>query len=610
MKHYFVFLLILVGITVSSLPIAPAMGENEQKQPKLDNFASELWYDHEFIVDGTILDIRGFDRPERTYDIQINSFFKPEEGTNTKLITVKGSPNFYNIQGDRGIFFIKKVDSQWEFGDYAAKITSECLPELMYHNPPLIDPPLVRGPPPMDFGMMVDCYPHYYKKYLPQYMKARGATEFPSPRTQSIDGVSPHEIVCNETLNLIQKHDGSPACVNPETKKKIIERGWTEPLQINVHRTPETVYIGPTDIPSANNQFALGFYLQISENDKESNIFFSPSSIFTAFAIAYEGARDNTATEMQQVFGFEKDDSKRKAGFVQMQEMLNPQDEEYLLSLANALWLAKGFEAKPEYVETAKTYYDSSVKTVDFASKEDGLDIINQWVDEKTNGKIEKIFEKLKPNTKLVITNAIYFKGSWTEPFDKENTANGKFYLDEKTIIQVPMMELKTTYLNFARNDHVQILELPYEGDKVSMLILLPNEVGKLESLEKSLSDENLDTLTEDMQITKVKVHLPKFKLETKYDLVSALQDMGIYDAFGNANFSGISDSGLYIDRAVHKAFVEVNEEGTEAAAATGMAMLESGPMPFTVNHPFMFVIQDNDTDQILFMGRVMDPTT
>ena len=609
LSHYFVFLLILVGITVSSLAITPAMGEKEQDPLKLDNFASELWYNHEFIIDGTILDIRGFDKPERTYDIQINSFFKPEEGTNPKLITVNGSPNFYNIKGDRGIFFIKKVDSQWEFGEHAAKITSGCLPEMMYHNPPLIDPPLVRGPPPTDFGMMVDCYPHYYKKYLPQYMKARGAIEFPSPRTQSINGVLSQEIVCNGTLNLVQKHDGSPACVTPETKENLIERGWTEPLQINVHRTPETVYIGPTDIPSANNQFALRFYSQISENDKESNIFFSPSSIFTAFAIAYEGARGNTATEMQQVFGFEKDDSKRKAGFAEMQELLNPQDEEYVLNIANALWLAKGFETNPEYSKTVKTHYDSNVESVDFTSEKDGLNIINQWVDEKTNGKIEKIFEELDPQTKLAITNAIHFKGDWAEPFDKEKTTDGSFYINEKTTIQVPMMELKTTYLDIARQDNVWILELPYEGEKLSMLILLPNEVNGIKSLEESLSKKNLDEWKNHLQQSKVKVHMPKFKLETHYDMVTKLQDMGIHDAFGNADFSGISDSGLHIYKAVHKAFVDVNEEGTEAAAATGMAMLESGPMPFTVNHPFVFLIQDNGTGQILFMGRVMDPT-
>ena len=458
------------------------------------------------------------------------------------------------------------------------------------------DASITVGSPVVDVGKLVD------------------VTDEFSPLKQGKAGVNSDVIKCKPGLRLIlQIVDDSgnkrPACVTPETKEKLIERGWTEHLQINVHRMPGEVYIGSTDIPSANNQFALRFYSQLSEDDREGNIFFSPSSIFTAFAIAYEGAGGNTATEMQQVFGFEKDDSKRKAGFAEMQKLLNPQDEEYVLNIANALWLAKGFEVNPEYSKTVKTHYDSNVESVDFTSEKDGLDIINQWVDEKTNGKIEKIFEELDPQTKLAITNAIHFKGDWAEPFDKEKTTNSSFYINEKTSIQVPMMELKTTYLNAARQDNVQILELPYEGEKLSMLVLLPNEVDGIKSLEESLSKDNLDEWKSHLQQSKVKVHMPKFKLETHYDMVPKLQDMGIYDAFGNADFSGISNSGLYIYKAIHKAFVDVNEEGTEAAAATGMAMRESGPMPFTANHPFVFLIQDNDTGQILFMGRVMDPT-
>ena len=372
---------------------------------------------------------------------------------------------------------------------------------------------------------------------------------------------------------------------------------------------PGEVYIGSTDIPSANNQFALRFYSQLSEEDKEGNIFFSPFSIFTVFAIAYEGAGGNTATEMQQVFGFEKNDSKRKAGFAEMQELLNPQDEEYVLNIANALWLSKGFAVNQEYSKTVKTHYDGNVESVDFASRENGLDIVNQWVGEKTNGKIEKIFEELDPQTTLAITNAIYFKGNWAEPFDNEKTANDSFHINEKITIQVPMMELDTTYLNVAIQDNVWILEIPYEGEKLSMLVLLPSEIGGIKSLEESLSKDSLDEWKGHLQQSKVKVHMPKFKLETHYDMVSKLQDMGIHDAFGNANFSGISDSGLYIYKAVHKAFVDVNEEGTEADATTGIAMRESGPMPFTINHPFVFLIQDNDTGQILFMGKVTDPT-
>lgn len=195
---------------------------------KLNDLASKLWYDHDYIIDGTILDIRGYGQSERVYDIQINSFFKPEEGTGSKVITVYGSPNFSNSKGDRGIFFIKKDDARWTFGEYGAKATSECLPELMYHQP--LEPQVYTRVPasPIDFGYAVDCYPHYYKKYLPQYMKARGATEFPSPLSQQRDGVSPDEVVCNEGLELIMKNNGQATCVKPETKQKLVERGWSK----------------------------------------------------------------------------------------------------------------------------------------------------------------------------------------------------------------------------------------------------------------------------------------------------------------------------------------------------------------------------------------------
>jgi hypothetical protein len=193
---------------------------------KLDDLASELWYDHDYIIDGTILDIRGYDKPERTYDIQINSFFKPTEGSGPKVITVFGSPNFYNVKGDRGIFFIKKDDARWIFGEYGAKDTENCTPELMYHYPRLIDPPLTRGLHPPDYSYKLDCYPHYYQKYLPQYMKAHGATEFPSPLSQQTVQVPANEVVCNEDLELVMKNNGRAACVKPETKTKLIERGW------------------------------------------------------------------------------------------------------------------------------------------------------------------------------------------------------------------------------------------------------------------------------------------------------------------------------------------------------------------------------------------------
>ena len=572
----------------------------------------ELWKNNELIIDGTVVEVSKSnpfsDEFVRSYQIKVNQYFKGIHGFDLVYAQEPFSNKHFKTD-ERVLFYLYKDEyDAYQVHPSSLRTTEMCTardlieisPVLPNENPPISTPVLNKS-------FVDQCIPEYYDGNDPD---EGVVTVYSAPLKQVKVGIESQNVQCQDSNKmLILKYNGSPACVTSETKTKLIERDWSKPIQISVSRLPGEVYIGPTDIPSANNQFALRFYSQLSENYKESNIFFSPSSIFTAFAIAYEGARDNTATEMQQVFGFEKDDSKRKTGFAEMQELLNPQDEEYVLNIANALWLAKGFEALPEYVTTVKTHYDSNVESVDFTSDKDGLEIINKWIDEKTNGKIEKIFEELDPQTKLAITNAIYFKGDWAEPFDKEKTTNGSFYINEKTMIQVPMMELKTTYLNTARYDNVQILELPYEGEKLSMLILLPNEVDGIKSLDESLLDGNLDEWKSHLQKSKVKVHMPKFKLETQYDIVPKLQDMGIHNAFGNADFSGISNSGLHIYKAVHKAFVDVNEEGTEAAAATGMAMLESGPIPFTVNHPFVFLIQDNDTGQILFMGRVMDPT-
>lgn len=359
----------------------------------------------------------------------------------------------------------------------------------------------------------------------------------------------------------------------------------------------------------ANNQFALDLYSELSAENNDDNLFFSPTSISTAFAILYEGADGNTADEMQDMFGFEPDDSKRREEFASMQRSLNPQDEQYKLRLANALWLARGFEPLPEYTDTAATYYDSNVESLDFSSGK-AVEKINGWVDEKTEGKIEKLFDKLSSGTSLVITNAIYFKGEWVHQFDVERTKDRQFWIASETSVNVPTMSLSRTDLKYARDDQMSVLELPYKGDDVSMLLLLPERTDGLKQIEESLTIDKLAEMKSNLKTVKIAVSIPKFSMETDYDLKKYLSDMGMNDAFDsvNADLSGISGAkGLFVEKAVHKAFVDVNEEGTEAAAATGVAVLQSG-FSFRADHPFVFVIQDNETGQILFIGRVMDP--
>jgi serpin B len=209
---------------------------------------------------------------------------------------------------------------------------------------------------------------------------------------------------------------------------------------------------------------------------------------------------------------------------------------------------------------------------------------------------------------KLVITNAIYFNGTWTMPFDEKRTSEQDFIVNAQKTVKAPMMS-RDFFYNYTNTDELHILELPYLGGRLSMLILLPNEIDGIKSLEESLSAQKISKWNDELLEGRLFVQIPKFTMETDYDLIPELKKLGISAAFGPADFSGISNADLYISQAVHKAFVDVNEKGTEAAAATGIAMRESMPPSFTADHPFIFIIQDKETGNILFIGKVVDPT-
>lgn len=388
---------------------------------------------------------------------------------------------------------------------------------------------------------------------------------------------------------------------------------------------PDPAQVTPTDkiniieaktVTEANNQFALNFYSQAAQNSNE-NLFFSPTSIATAFVIAYEGARGDTAEEIQNAFGFSKDDNKRRSEFESLYKNLNEENEWYKLNMANALWIAQGFEPISDYVDIAKTYYDSHVQNVDFITN-DGVNTINEWVKEKTEDKIQEILAQDSTDelTRMVITNAMYFKGKWASQFDSRITSDESFWVDASTSVKVPMMK-DVGIFNYIKTNEFKALEMHYQGDKISMLVLLPHDRNGLGSLEKSLDLQKLYDLKVKMTREPLTVHMPKFEFDTEYDLVEKLQSLGVHKAFdeNNANFDGITeDERLFIAKAIHKAFVDVNEEGTEAAAITALVVtLTSGPPEpkheFRADHPFIFIIQEKHTGEILFMGRVMDPT-
>ena len=371
------------------------------------------------------------------------------------------------------------------------------------------------------------------------------------------------------------------------------------------------------DESSGDKDFVFAFYSEIAEKDKHSNIFFSPFSISTAFSMAYEGAAGSTASEMQKVFSFITDDQERKESISDTLERLNSKGDLYKLQIANALWIKENYPIKQEYLDTAITHYDSTVDAVDFVT-DNGVNKINNWTNEKTQGKIQDILAPGSTDelTRMVITNAIYFKGKWSEPFESRNTSEESFWTDKDKSAAVPMMKIPAEMFRYHETKDLQALEMHYVGGDISMLILLPKDRDGLESVEDSMSMQKLDSIRGMMTLQPLTVQIPKFEFETKYDLVGSLENLGVHDAFDedNADFQGMTDEQVYLDKAVHKAFVNVNEEGTEAAAITALVVqAQSGPPEprheFVADHPFMFVIQEKETGEILFIGRIMDPT-
>jgi len=392
---------------------------------------------------------------------------------------------------------------------------------------------------------------------------------------------------------------------------------WLNPTSPRVKINPEDV----SNVVEANNEFALDFYYHLKDKE-DGNIFFSPHSISSALAMTYEGARGETAEEMRSVFYFPDDDNLRRIEYAGMFDEINKEGKEYKFHTANALWAEKDYQFLNEYFNIVEENYGGKVTNLDFKKNAEKARItINNWVEEKTNNKIKDLIPPGMVNslTRLVLTNAVYFKGDWVRQFNEDDTKDHDFRISKNNIVRVPMMERtdEEARFNYAENNELQILEMPYSGGELSMLILLPKN-DDLEALENSLSAENLSKWKKDLKEERVKVFIPKFKFETKYFMASDLEKMGMPTAFSDsADFSGMTGKrDLEISEVIHQAFVEVNEEGTEAAAATAVVMgpTSAGPskapkiLIFRADHPFMFLIQHNATGNILFMGRVVNP--
>lgn len=364
-----------------------------------------------------------------------------------------------------------------------------------------------------------------------------------------------------------------------------------------------------------NTEFSVSLYKQLST--KPGNLFFSPYSISSALAMTYKGAKGETAAEMKKTLCFQLESDALHKGFAGLSDDFKDagQRDDLDLTVANALWGQMGYKFLPEFTSALNRDYKAGFQQLDFAkATEPSRKTINDWVSKNTNGFIKDLLKPgiIKPDTRLVLTNAIYFKGQWEKAFKKSQTSESDFYVSKSKTVKVPLMSQWDEKFNYARRKGFKMLELPYKG-QMSMLILLPDEKDGLPKVEAQLTPGLITKLAKEASKTKVGVMLPRFKMTQELSLKKTLLAQGMTLAFTpKADFSGIDGSkALSIGEVVHKAFVDVNEEGTTAAAATAVVLKETAArsQTFRADHPFIFIIRDQLSGTILFMGRVVDPS-
>jgi serpin B len=376
-----------------------------------------------------------------------------------------------------------------------------------------------------------------------------------------------------------------------------------------------------TTLVEGNNQFAFDLYHRLGQ--KAGNKFFSPYSISTALGMTYAGAKGQTAQEMAGTLHFNLDNQHLHPAFGELIRQLQGTNKkrDFQLTTANSLWGNLNLDLNRNFLRITQTDYQAGFQLVDFSKDAEGArKRINGWVEEKTNNKIKDLLQPkaVTPATRLVLVNAIYFKASWLEPFSKNLTKDEEFTIPGSPALKVPTMN-RAFFVNHLANDDFQLAQLSYKDNELSMVIVLPNKKDGLAEVEKKLSAKTLQQALAQAKLTRVHVSLPKFKMTEEFSLGDDLAALGMKEAFiaGVADFTGMEDkvsreNALFISKVIHKAFVDVNEEGTEAAAATAVVMKAGAaprqPLPFKADHPFLFLVRHNATGSILFMGRVHDP--
>jgi serpin B len=392
------------------------------------------------------------------------------------------------------------------------------------------------------------------------------------------------------------------------------ERQGQRPQPIG--KRAEPVKATPADVAAAvegNTAFALDLYERL--RTKEGNLFVSPYSLSTALAMTYSGARGETAAQMSKTLHFTLGQDRLHPALAELTGRLKGDKKRgFELRIANALWGQRGYEFLPEFLELNRKSYDAGLREVDFMrATEEARKTINAWAEKETEGKIKDLLRpaNVDPSTRLVLTNAVYFKSAWQFPFEKKWTRMLPFQVTAERTVNVPMMS-QTGQFRFFQDDKLKVVELPYKGKEVSLIALLPVKADGLGDLERQLTPTNLKQWLGRLKPALVMVSLPRFEVASSFSLKQVLAEMGMPLAFSPrlADFSGMDGKKvLFIQAAIHKTFVKVDEVGTEAAGATAIAAGFGGVPPmFMADHPFLFLIRDNRSGSVLFLGRVVEP--
>jgi len=415
---------------------------------------------------------------------------------------------------------------------------------------------------------------------------------------------------------------GLSACTPAALADKVQATGPVLSSEKQRKQSPEVAQSDISSLTDGNGDFAFNLYKLLSE--EEGNLFYSPYSISVALAMTYAGARGDTEKQIADTLRFYLSQNQLHPAFNSLDQELasrgegakGKDGEGFRLNIVNAIWGQKDYAFLVSFLNTLAENYGAGLRIVDFIGETELSRItINDWVSDETEERIKDLIPQgaINQMTRLVLTDAIYFNAAWQYPFEEDATSPGVFYLLNGDEVTVPMMEQQESF-SYIEGDNYQVVELPYDGQELSMVIILPDS-GQFASFEETIGYQKIKDIIENLEKREVRLRMPKFEFDSSFSLKKALTEMGMPLAFSEgADFSGMTGKkDLFISDVIHKAFVSVDEAGTEAAAATAVIMeltaMPETPLEVTLNRPFIFLIRDIETGAILFVGRVINPS-